>query len=286
MLLIASSHVPLECYPHLQPASVGSNHQTEKIARAVCTAISSGWFFPAKHTGTELAETGQEQIDDGKGKSNLWRLPALTLFRSGNRFTRIGMNVQDLSTPMQILRSLALPFVLLTSALSIAAAAPPRVGDKVVDFSLRAVDGASVRLLDLTRESTIVLVVLRGFPGYQCPFCQRQVQDFVAKAQNFTDAGVKVVFIYPGPPDKLNERANESLAGKNFPPSFVMLLDPDYKVTNLYGLRWDAPQETAYPSTFLIDRQGTVLFSKVVKSHGGRTGATEMLDLLPKKSAH
>ena len=63
------------------------------------------------------------------------------------------------------------------------------------------------------------------------------------------------------------------------------MLDPGYEFTNLYGLRWDAAQETAYPSTFLIDRQGVVFFSKIVKEHGGRTTATEILDAMPKPRA-
>ncbi len=62
-----------------------------------------------------------------------------------------------------------------------------------------------------------------------------------------------------------------------------LLLDPGYDFTNLYGLRWDAPNETAYPSTFLIDSKGVVFFSKVVKEHGGRTTAAEIIDALPKR---
>ena len=64
------------------------------------------------------------------------------------------------------------------------------------------------------------------------------------------------------------------------PANFELLLDPGYEFTNLYSLRWDAPHETAYPSTLLIDRHGVVFFSKTVKEHGGRTKATEILDAL------
>ena len=62
-------------------------------------------------------------------------------------------------------------------------------------------------------------------------------------------------------------------------------LDPGYEFTTQYGLRWDAPHETAYPSTFLIDRQGMVFFSKIVKEHGGRTSAAEIVQALPKPKA-
>ena len=59
-------------------------------------------------------------------------------------------------------------------------------------------------------------------------------------------------------------------------------LDTGYAFTNLYGLRWDAAQKTAYPPTFLIDRQGAVFFRKIVKEHGGRTTASEILDTILK----
>src|SRR3954447_24668227 len=163
------------------------------------------------------------------------------------------------------------------------ATAAPNVGEKAPDFRLSSTEGASMHLSTLITEAPVVLVVLRGFPGYQCPFCQRQLQDFVAKSEAFVKAGAKVVFVYPGPADKLNEHAGEFLSGKNFSSSFVMLLDPDYEFTNLYGLRWNSPRETAYPSTFVIDRQGTVMFSRVVRSHGARTTAAEVLEVLPKK---
>jgi len=55
------------------------------------------------------------------------------------------------------------------------------------------------------------------------------------------------------------------------------VLDPDYVFTNLYGLRWDAPRETAYPSTFVVDSLGVVRFSKISRSHGGRASVDEVL---------
>ena len=165
------------------------------------------------------------------------------------------------------------------------AAAPPAVGEKAPDFALSTVDGKSVRLSEMVSKGPVVLVVLRGYPGYQCPFCNRQVQDFIQKSQGFADAGAHVVMVYPGPPQDLDAKANEFLADKKLPDNFHLLLDPGYEFTNLYGLRWDAPRETAYPSTFLIDHQGVIFFSKVVKEHGGRTTAAEILDAMPKRKA-
>jgi peroxiredoxin len=91
-----------------------------------------------------------------------------------------------------------------------------------------------------------------------------------------------VVLIYPGPLQDLGARANECLEDKKLPNNFDLLVDPGYTFTNLYGLRWNAAQETAHPSTFLVDQQGVVFFSKIVKEHGGRTTAAEILDAMPK----
>ena len=175
-----------------------------------------------------------------------------------------------------------IPLLACAAVLPLAAAAPPTVGEKARDFTLSTPEGKHVRLSEVISQGPVVLVVLRGYPGYQCPYCNRQVQDFIQKSQGFTDAGAHVVLVYPGPAQDLGTKANEFLADKKLPDHFDLVLDPDYEATNLYGLRWDAPHETAYPSTFLIDRQGAIFFSKIVKEHGGRTTAAEILDALPK----
>src|SRR5262249_54075654 len=54
------------------------------------------------------------------------------------------------------------------------AANPPAVGERAPDFSLEALDGTSVSLSAELQSGPIVLVMLRGWPGYQCPFCVRQ----------------------------------------------------------------------------------------------------------------
>src|SRR5271156_1971352 len=177
-----------------------------------------------------------------------------------------------------------MPLLVLAAALPLAAPAPPLVGQKAPDFTLSTPEGKSVRLSEAVSKSPVVLVVLRGYPGYQCPYCNRQVQDFIQKSQGFADAGAHVILVSPGPPQDLGTRANEFLVDKKLPNNFDLVLDPGYDFTNKYGLRWDAPRETAYPSTFLIDRQGVVFFSKIVKEHGGRTTAAEILDAMPKPS--
>ena len=181
-----------------------------------------------------------------------------------------------------------LAFALLTGSLPIAlqAADIPKVGDKAPDFTLKGLGDETVRLGELTAKGNVVLVVLRGWPGYQCPISDTQVHDFMASAAGFAEAKTQLVFVYPGPANDLKAHAEEfkSWKGKQWPKEFLYLLDPDYSMVNAYNLRWDAPRETAYPSTFVLDKKGVVRFARISHTHGDRTKASEVLAEVKKVS--
>jgi peroxiredoxin len=157
---------------------------------------------------------------------------------------------------------------------------PLSIGDLAPDFTLPTLKDEPVRLRTLLTKGPVVLVVLRGFPGYQCPLCNAQAGQFLGKAQKFADAKARLVFVYPGPSDALKEHAEEFIRGKTLPENAYLLLDPAYKFTSAYRLRWDAPNETAYPSTFVIGSDHKVVFAKVSKTHGDRASADDVLKSL------
>jgi peroxiredoxin len=158
----------------------------------------------------------------------------------------------------------------------------PAVGEKAPDFTLKDVEGKELKLSEALAQGPVVLVMLRGFPGYQCPVCNAQAGEFLGQAQKFRAAGAQVVFVYPGPADRLTEKAKEFLKEKSMPEGFRFLVDPDYAFTNAYSLRWNQPRETAYPSTFVIDKGGIVRFALVSTTHGGRSKAGDVLETLGK----
>ncbi len=158
--------------------------------------------------------------------------------------------------------------------------AAPKIGDKARPFTLNALDGTAVSLAAETARGPVVLVLARGWPGYQCPFCTRQFADFVAHANEFEAAGAHVVWVYPGPSMEVVQRAKEFVASSPLPNGFRFVTDPDYTFTNVYGLRWDAPNETSYPSTFVIDRSSTVRFAQISNAHDGRAKASDVVAAL------
>jgi peroxiredoxin len=175
---------------------------------------------------------------------------------------------------------LAMVFVFATSLLVARAGSTPQVGDAAPNFTLSTLDDKPVELKQLTGKKIVVLVVLRGWPGYQCPLCTRQVQDLVKSASQFEERDVQVLLVYPGPADNLKAHAQEFAQDKQWPKGFLLVTDPDYNFTESYGLRWNAKNETAYPSTFIVDRDNKVRFAHVSQEHGNRVNAAAALKAL------
>ena len=186
-----------------------------------------------------------------------------------------------LSTTVAILLTLSLlPSGGLAAGPATAPSTMTVVGNPAPDFSLKDIKGNELKLSDLTQKGPVVLIQLRGWVGYQCPICTRQFGDFITHRDALDAAGAQVVFVYPGPALGLEDHAKDFISGKGLPASFHFLLDPDLVFVNAYGLRWDKKGETAYPSTFVIDRKGIFQFVKISHSHGDRATTAEVLNVL------
>ena len=156
---------------------------------------------------------------------------------------------------------------------------PLAIGDKARDFTLK--NGKMIFVLKKELEKgPVVLLVLRGFPGYQCPVCSKQVDSYLKEAKEFAKLNSQVVMIYPGDVENLSAKAKEFLGKRKLPKNFRFLIDDAYGFTNPYALRWDAPRETAYPSTFVFDSEGVTRLAVVSRTHRGRTTAQDALKVL------
>lgn len=179
-------------------------------------------------------------------------------------------------------RVIVILWILIAGQAFSQSSAKVKVGEKAEDFTLNNLDGNEVQLSQLFKNNPVVLVVLRGWPGYQCPICTKQVGGLVADADKFTKSGAVVLMVYPGPSEQLQEHAKEFSEDYKFPANFYFTLDPGYSMIDKYGLRWEAPNETAYPSTFVISKKGEIVYSKVSTTHGGRAENEEIFEALGK----
>ncbi|HEV2393392.1 MAG TPA: hypothetical protein VG146_13650 [Verrucomicrobiae bacterium] len=62
----------------------------------------------------------------------------------------------------------AIMLTLLTAGIG-RSATPPEPGDAAPDFTLKTLEYKPVELKQLYANKPVVVVVLRGWPGYQCP---------------------------------------------------------------------------------------------------------------------
>jgi peroxiredoxin Q/BCP len=210
-----------------------------------------------------------------------WKEGKIKMFKYNKVLLGALLGVGVIGVTMQTANTRAMQSPMKVEA--VAVGETPGVGDTAGDFTLESLGGGKVTLSSETKKGPVILVVLRGFPGYQCPICTAQVGRLISDAPRFAAAKAKVILVYPGPAGELKKRAQEFVKGKALPKNFSLVLDPDYAFTNLYGLRWDAPNETAYPSTFVLDVARKITFAKVSRSHGDRANNDEILKAIPKK---
>ncbi|QDT01646.1 AhpC/TSA family protein [Rubripirellula lacrimiformis] len=168
------------------------------------------------------------------------------------------------------------------SAKEVAKSAPD-VGQKVADFDLPIVGGDQMlKLSDQYAEGPVVVIVLRGFPGYQCPLCSRQIGALTNRIKTIAKTAKRVILVYPGPASMLDDHATDFMGSRKLPAPIVMVRDPDMEMVNRWGLRWNAPRETAYPATYVINSDGEVAWRLISDSHGGRSTATDIIKALDK----
>lgn len=192
------------------------------------------------------------------------------------------------NTPLKSLIRICMFGVCLASPAWLSAASPlvsKRLadGDKVIDFDLPVVGGDEyISLSDEYKSGPVVLVVLRGYPGYQCEICSQQLSSFRNRAKVLAKEASRVILVYPGEGTSLKRHAERFVGSRSVPDPLVVVRDQDMKMVEEWGLRWKGRRESAYPATYIIDRNGRVHWQKVSKDHSGRANMEEILKVLRK----
>jgi len=114
-------------------------------------------------------------------------------------------------------------------------------GNLAPDFSLVTLDGRAENLRDY-RGRTVVL----NFFATWCGPCRAEMPDLQAVYGELRDRGLVVVGVNQG-----ESRQQVSAFAREFGLTFPIGLDEDQSIGRQYGVR-------AYPTTFIIDRQGVI----------------------------
>jgi peroxiredoxin len=169
----------------------------------------------------------------------------------------------------------------------------PAVGDQAPNFRLPDARGGEAELAELRASGPVVVVFYRGA---WCPYCNLQLAAFQAALGDITAAGASLVAISPQTPDSSLTHAER--AGLEF----HVLSDVGNRVAREYGLVFtqaetstevsrevglelrdfngDDSHELPAASTFVISRDGTVLFVSLSGDYRWRVGPEEVLAVL------
>ncbi len=121
--------------------------------------------------------------------------------------------------------------------------ASPQIGYKAPDFTLHSLTERNINLYRIIRENKVTVI---NFWGIWCPYCVREIPEFVKFYQQYHQRQVEVLAVNVGD----NPKDVPSFAKKNR-MNFPILIDQNNKVSDLY-------QITGFPTTLIIDRRGVI----------------------------
>jgi peroxiredoxin len=167
------------------------------------------------------------------------------------------------------------------------------VGSKIPDFQLQDHDSKNISSSDLRARSRLVLCFIRG---RWCPFCVGQMEAMNLLLPEIAKADATLFAISP-------QTVQQSFFMRDqHKLRFPLLSDPGNKVARQFGLTYRVPDEQKViyqrsfvnlpfvngddswelpiPATYIIDRDGTVLYASANEDYTDRPEPEEIVRLL------
>jgi len=164
------------------------------------------------------------------------------------------------------------------------------LGSKISEFQLQDHDGKTITSSDLLAKARLVLCFIRG---RWCPFCVAQMEAMNLILPEIKQAGATLVAISP-------QTVQQSFFMRDqHKLRFLLLSDPGNNVARRFGLTYRIPDEqrTVYqrafvnlpfvngddrwelpmPATYIVDREGTVLYASADEDYAERPEPEDIL---------
>ena len=136
-----------------------------------------------------------------------------------------------------------------------------KTGDRAPEFDLEVTLGERVTLADFVGRSNLLLVF---HPLAFTPVCEDEALDLQENLESFRNAGTEIVFVSSDPSAARQAWRRQLGAEYTFASDFW----PHGAAAKAYGV-FNEETGTPFRGTFLIDREGTVIWS-LVKTTGER----------------
>ena len=140
-------------------------------------------------------------------------------------------------------------------------------------------------------------VVIIFYRGYWCPVCNKHLGTLQDSLKLIEEKGAQVIAISPEKPEYLNKMADKTGA------EFTLLYDEDYKIANAYDVNFkptatqlftynvvlgaklknthsDESQRLPIPATYIVDREGIIVWRQFDPDYKNRSSVKEILNAL------
>ena len=154
---------------------------------------------------------------------------------------------------------------------------PQLEGKPLPSEVFQGVDGNTLDISQYRGKKSVLVVVLRGFVGEVCVYCVAQTEALAQCRERLESLGIEVVVLYPGAKENEEsfEKAYAMTFGKGAPP-YRVFYDPDLEFVKKLGITGDL----AFPSTFIVDKQGIVQYAFVGEHRADRPAAKKLIELI------
>jgi peroxiredoxin len=168
-----------------------------------------------------------------------------------------------------------------------------KVGSRAPEFSLPSATGKIVSLKQQLARGPVVLTFYRGV---WCPFCNLALQTYQRSLDRITAKGASLMAISPQTPDfSLTMQEKNAL-------TFEVLSDQGSRISAQYGLKFETPQShqkilaqfdmplskvngdaaalIPVPATYVINRDGRIVWAHIDPNYRNRAEVDELLAAL------
>jgi len=168
------------------------------------------------------------------------------------------------------------------------------INSKAPDF--KAVDqyGNEIRLKDVLKDSIVVLIFYRG---EWCPYCNKQLKKLEDSLQLIKNKGARLIAVTPEKPEYISKTIEKTKA------SYHLLYDKEMKIMKAYGVAFQVDDKSVsryknadidllnangqkdkaflpVPATYIISKEGTILYRYFDTDYKKRPSVQEILDNL------
>jgi peroxiredoxin len=167
------------------------------------------------------------------------------------------------------------------------------LNSKAPDFKAKDQDGTDIRLKDLLKKGKVVLVFYRG---EWCPYCNKNLMRLSDSLSLIKEKGATLIAITPEQPESIAKTVEKTKAG------FSIIHDENLKIMKAYEVEFEVPENALkryrnggikldevngkngnflpVPATYVIDKEGAVVYRFFNQDYKKRPSVKEILDNL------